>query len=76
MTSPVPRFALKTFARLHSRYRTLPFISKQLTGELTPPMIKKTLHTLHTNGWLERVGHGKYACKKPDLILKEIALED
>lgn len=68
MTYPIPAFAQTAYAILRAKFGSDTFPSGYLGRYVSNSMVKKTLHTLETAGWIERVERGVYVCVGPDEI--------
>ena len=63
-------YALKCYGLLYTKYRTEEFDQGSLSWFLSEPMRKKIFHVLTKEGWLRRVGRGKYACVRPEEVFR------
>lgn len=62
----MPEYALRCYALLYTKYGTEEFDQGSLSWFLSEPMRKKIFHVLTKEGWLRRVGRGRYVCVQPE----------
>lgn len=72
MVEPVPPFAQEAYAILRARFAGDPFPASYLGRFISDAMVKKTLHTLETAGWIRRVERGTYVCVAPDEVVRSM----
>lgn len=72
MTRAVPPYAQQAYAILHARFQDETFPSDYLARYITQSMVKKTLHTLETAGWIQRIERGTYTCTPPSQIFESM----
>lgn len=66
----MPEYALKCYGLLYTKYGTEEFDQGSLSWFLSEPMRKKIFHVLTKEGWLRRVGRGRYACVRPEEVFR------
>lgn len=72
MAEPVPPFAQEAYAILRARFAGDTFPASYLGRFISDAMVKKTLHTLETAGWIRRVERGTYVCVAPDEVFRSM----
>lgn len=72
MAEPVPPFAQRAYAILRARFADEALPAGYLGRFISEAMVKKTLHTLETAGWIRRVERGRYVCVAPDEVVRSM----
>lgn len=68
----IPAYAQEAYAILFNRFGNQQFTTGYLTWFVSRAMAKKILHILEKKGWIRRVGRGKYVCRRPEEIMKNL----
>lgn len=70
----IPKYCQKVYAALWNRFGEEKFSSRDLTFLevfTSKNMVKKILHVLTRDGWIERIERGSYVCVTPEDVFKQ-----
>ena len=75
MTKEIPKYALRAYALLYTKYRTdEEFTQDSLNWIVSSSMRKKIFSVLLSSGWIEKRSKRRYVCINPEKVLNSLFL--